>query len=951
MWVRQLCDVTPKSALIFRIKNAISGVNGFIFGTWKECEQLLKQNRADQSEIHEIISDSAESIKVFLDVEYYSEGGVNEAKLMSLLATIHKCCCIFQTVAEGAFSVSKSDVLVACASRFSQEKGKWKNSFHIVIRRFGVRTMEEVKAFAEFVKNNALEPVQKIIDFAVYRKNANFRVVDTLKDKNEESRLVSWQDAPFADWLVTSPTSKTIVLNDYIRLELKYQFAEQLPESGAMWDVSLTVFIEVLIDSVSFELGRVLRNLRPRGTEMDRYIPLVRKMGVKEVYCPVCDRDHGSDNQYLSLSQESLDIWIVYYKCFRGDLNAVFLGRFDFKQNPPKYIESVKLVDLHINEFEKFTQSEKVTKQDINKLQNTIPNFEIAHLNDANVMTYMRSNWRPDCINYLVSEPGTGKTEFYLDFIKTHPDLSCLIIVPLRTLGLQILDPLVSLGFKSHLVSADRQSFSQGSHIVCVVNSLHCVRTKKFDIVIVDECFAITGQVRTMGTNVHENVGKLVYYTNHATFALLLDAHFDYPLVSGFSEIFRRTKKTEILHINEYCLGVGQTWYMHLHDIQFFGELKRCVLQDETLFVVCTTKTLTKGITEFIKEFLPKHRQIIEVVGDTPLEEKRWAINNFSHLVENKFIYVVNTAISVGISTLKEMKNVFCVSNNADVSVVTSFQQCKRPRKCTTFHCLLGKIPPRYNIKTKAGLLKSLAQSAEIADEFIKTMPFNIGFETMNRIFVQCDALSLLLAQMLVKNKYSDEPDMNFLRLIAATGASIKLYDKTWDYAVPLPTVQALMSKSKHKLRVAIIQNAKEVFGGGRSYKELLVEIDMNQRQRGEAARDIVDAVAVFELANFYGVCHLNIDDTFLKSYESRALKAKFVKLLKLAQHRTWAKLHVYLAERQRNMNMDLIQFVDAAISKHTNVTHHAIVFDVLRHVGVGNPFLRNGDKFQIIAK
>jgi hypothetical protein len=972
MYYQTIDQINDGNALIFRLKKGKNNNNEFVtFNDPKSACALIDRFILTNHEIHEVVLTRQDpSVKLFFDIEYYTDIP-NSEHFTLIFNQIYQCGKIFGTGELHPFSYTRKDILIASAVRqVCKKSGEvlFKNSYHVIVNTYPMKNIWQVKMFAQFVCHNLSSDISPFIDMAIYRNNANFRVAGTAKDDDTDTTLIKQSNAETREWLITwDDTKKPVDLTEYIQKSFLCLFNSPVIETNNHESLlqfnTDYIFNEILSflgsEGSTSALHAELSKLKPRADESaDQFIPLKRKDVTGPFYCFICSRNHESDNAYLILSFMSHTWWACFLNCYRVTTKGQSLFICHFKLNHDGgFIECTITVDR----FDKYNKvieinsqsdkkTEKLKKHDLRLICNDFPDLNIEHHNvdDISEIIDCSLDNSINTISYVLSEPGTGKTEFVYKLAQLHQDKSFLILLPLRTLAISVSDRLKGFGFLTHVGSGKERlsQFEVGSKVVCIINSLPKIKRNQFDIVIMDEMIAILNQFKTLGHSIHRTLALIKFYVKHAKWVYCMDAHLTYSLLFPFIGHWFDLGKSQSLLVNDFCRGINQNWIMYTKDTEFYEEMQRAVFNNESIFIVCTSKLLVKGIAELLSEVKQSNKRIIKIVGDTPLVEKKDLIENFCLYIREGAIFVVSPAVTVGISTMEFISAVFCVHTNAFIPSLTSFQQCKRPRLCKTFHCLIGKVPPRTCPQTKEGCFAELRQNVQFKSSTeLEKIPVNIDLKTKELIYMKCPALDFLIAHALILNESAIDPTLKFIEIILTTGATITLAQPTTDFKFTKTTTNSLINQSKSAQLAELWSDSRVVVDKKQTFEELYFEKLNNEHLLGETTKVNKNCLTFVKIAEIYGVKPELITDKFLKQYTPHNVISKFKNLKLIARHESLSDLITNTIKKEQGelLNNDFVEFMHNIHKKKDTLSHYFTIFDLLKMCGVANPFNCNG--------
>jgi len=269
---------------------------------------------------------------------------------------------------------------------------------------------------------------------------------------------------------------------------------------------------------------------------------------------------------------------------------------------------------------------------------------------------------------YVCSDPGTSKSKNIVEYAKSNLSKSILIIIPRRTLAISYYAQLRGYGFKTHVHDTVKKAqLHEHSRVICVVNSIHAINIEiSYDVVVIDELVSIFAQLPSTGNRLNDCVAKLDHLIRHCAKLLVLDAHLSYLSIEPIMELRFMKPGDQTLVINNYLTGKNQVWNVTTLDHEFMSELVRQCRDGNKVIVCLTAKSMVNAIKQFLENMAP-NRRVIEITGETPKLAKANFIENLDQLLEDGYVLLYNTAITVGVSSLVPVDSVFMYNNNQSV--------------------------------------------------------------------------------------------------------------------------------------------------------------------------------------------------------------------------------------------------------------------------------------------
>ncbi|ALX27656.1 hypothetical protein GMAR_ORF282 [Golden Marseillevirus] len=365
------------------------------------------------------------------------------------------------------------------------KKGQYKVSYHIVTSRvhYDIIRMgnfvQEFVVFLEKTKEGSI--LASLIDKGIYKRNRTLRCPWSVKF-GENRRLL-----PIKEQTGVDPINFFATPEAYF-----YAQAEEVPEEEK--DKPLAVcgqgeYEDALANFVETELGGCFE-ICNRGNGWF----LQREKG-EENHCPICDREHESDNYSAFVLHERL--WLY---CFRGEKS------------------------LALTKAPKGKKRQGMTEK---SFEPTVPQLRAD-------LCYENSTSRPvlfpegfKCLA-MRSAMGTGKTKALALYLQFQPNARVLSVTYRRTLARETSN---KLGFVNY--EDESSGWLRAKRLAVQIDSLHRV-AGKYDLLVFDE---ITYTLSRLFCDVKEKDGcwhAFRHYVKTTPKILLLDKNLDQSSIDLF---------------------------------------------------------------------------------------------------------------------------------------------------------------------------------------------------------------------------------------------------------------------------------------------------------------------------------------------------------------------------------------------------------------------------------
>ena len=929
---------------------------------------------ADGHEVHEVVFNKI-MCSPYFDIDYYSKDDYDESKFRVFLDTLNLCCLGFTLLKNSPIYIEQSSIKIACASRSVTKDNClfYKNSYHVMIDCItfsGGRL--DCKLFANFVKFY-MPDHSEIIDMRVYDHNSNFRVPYCKKnEEGPESILLPWNCCSYVQMLIT--TQKNRVISAVEILPQSYVKNNATDENSVTSKVTKfctanDIFSLLCEESEYTDLFCKLkiRNGIKSDSYIYTYIPLARTLKNDPITCPICLRDHVNENVYLVVTPKTTTCAAIYLKCYRFDSeykinennNLLISMKNESTENKPGLPNNSGCIYLgHIILFicdngqekliltKNFGVEEKkyvISKiQEINfldeyKIENikmNYPSMNIIIGNEEKVANLAKKSMAN--IQFIQSGTGTGKTDYVKELItkRHYEDIIC--ITARRTLVIYYMEALKDEGFCANF-DPYKSKFPDSNRIVTVVNSLHKVKNRKFQLVIIDESVFTIKQLQMVDHDINDICAVLHFLMFWGEKIIIMDAHNDLNAILPYMSISNPSHEVDLL-VNRFKRGKDQNWHFTWNENIMLYELVKAVKNNETIFVCCTTKCIVEAISNHIEPFLLPG-QVISLVGSSPIKEKKHIVELLNSNTNIGGALIFSTVIVIGVSTMGHVDKVFSFHSNPDVSILEVFQQTQRARLCKDFYVLLGRVPPNFAPQTYHSVLH---QFQDFRSKSIpKSLPYSLNMERNTRIILKSPSLNFLVSGVAIFNEHTSSPEMTMVKLVCDTGAKINILDNEKEYKDlnnSLYDLKGVIDTSKRKKMQEMINDSFK--HSNKDLSELMIVKAKQQEDYGQAETSIENAITIRVLCKFYLINWKDINVDVALSLKSGHVKGQYANLRILGEM-AYDKENFLKKQLEKDYELEYngsdVYLFTKTNKKSTSYIHFKMLFDVCEKLGLSN--------------
>lgn len=607
-------------------------------------------------------------------------------------------------------------------------------------------------------------------------------------------------------------------------------------------------------------------------------------------------------------------------------------------------LESISYCD-HDNDSSTFESLQSLFDED----ENNKYKFNVVEVNQPVV---------PNCIEdlefvdsntvYVCSDPGTAKSKNIVEYARRNLDKSMLIVIPRRTLAIAYHAQLRDYGFHTHIYDTVRNAqLHLYNRVICVVNSIHAINIERnYDVVVFDELVSIFAQLPSTGVNLNDCVAKIDHVVRYCSKLLVLDAHLSYLSIEPIMELRFMKPGDQTLLINNHLTGKNHTWHVTTSDYVFMNELIRQCRNGDKIIVCLTTRSMVNAMKQFLEHMAP-NRKIIEITGETPKLSKASFIENLDQLLEDGYVLLYNTAITVGVSTLIPVKSVFMYNNNQSVLQEFHYQQSRRARCCDNFYVLFGYLTNRNLPKTKQALSKNIDHYLDAISESLP-IPYRFSLAWKRKMFQECVALKLLITNILINNNSVSNPDEKMITLIKMTGATIKKMEPSEEQIIIDHDFK--MTDMTATLKSIIASKIEEADQINRETDAAFADLLLEYRKIIETKHEIDDKLKsrlmAIEFRRAYNITSSSItESTVLDYFFKHKLREQYSNITKMLQHKDYKDLmSTYLEEMINNISKDsVIAHLNRSVHRSFTYPHSQRMVRLFEIMGIDHPVAANG--------
>ncbi|ALX27479.1 putative origin of replication binding protein [Golden Marseillevirus] len=444
------------------------------------------------------------------------------------------------------------------------EKG-YKYSLHILTNKTHndlVSMSGKVKEFKLFLSSrDEYSLLLEMLDAGIYGKNRTMRVAWSVKFGSER-RLV-----PLDDGVDPKQYFATVWPHQYQEhKESKEEVKQEVSPCVATGDSE-----EFLMDYCETELDNVFDVQQ----ESPGFWRLERRDKAPN-HCPICDREHESDNMFAF--ENEVGLFIGCHRAEKGERTKLLMKNKDRTRSFVKKRVKTDLPQIFVDEF---------------LCSKEVPDFV----------------QRKRTATLLISPMGTGKTKALIRYLSQFPEASVLFVTYRRSLAKELWNKLSGFSYYEDVpgdIFMDR--------LVVQVDSLHRVKRIGFDIVVCDEATYMLNRVAKYVAHTHKCWKTLKYYLKEAKESFFLDKNMN----STVSETLQRLGIPTYTIKNTFKAHTSRTCFVS----QDFVEFKTSLLDDLVSGTkICFASSSKKKLELVCKEAETLGHSVLWYTGDGKSED------------------------------------------------------------------------------------------------------------------------------------------------------------------------------------------------------------------------------------------------------------------------------------------------------------------------------------------
>jgi len=406
----------------------------------------------------------------------------------------------------------------------------------------------------------------------------------------------------------------------------------------------------------------------------------------------------------------------------------------------------------HINKLNK--PNETIFNNIINNISEVTPFIETFKLND-NQNLFISSKW------------GTGKTSTIIKDIVKHKRTSILFITESNTLNGKLKTDFIKYRFKSHQ-DKPLHNLSKCENVICSVQSIHRIKNKHFDLVVIDETESIfnayisnstfTNKNNKDSSNIKKSFEILTDILKQSTNNIFLDADLSQARIEIIQKMLINKKPTYIKNLqnpfSEYTANLYKEKKQFLSKLyESLEQNKKVIIPSGAVSFVITeynnikTKYPNKNILMINKDGVTLHSEKEKYEKRNVLYDgtnfKMDFLNDLEKNIENYYIdvFLYSPTIKTGVSINNEYFNVcFAYGVEKSINNFEFIQMIMRARRLKNkeFNIYTPTYKPyKPNIK-----LNDIFNNNEIRTKLLKELE-DVEFITDNEHFNYIQSLNV----------------------------------------------------------------------------------------------------------------------------------------------------------------------------------------------------------------
>lgn len=395
-----------------------------------------------------------------------------------------------------------------------------------------------------------------------------------------------------------------------------------------------------------------------------------------DVKCILCNLVHKVNHQKLYYNAND-------HACLSCHKKKIIIERYDKKEviKADKEEQGTKYI-------EEFYES------------NTVDDSVTMICEDSRYLSCDNDNifqWRPEYDNPFIvldAQMGKGKTRFILNFLrrkyKTNPNASILVVSQRKTFTHFICDELKEYKIKSYL-DVKNSDYDSHNSLAIQIESLHKIRSKVYDYIILDEVETIMNQFSsTTMEHVNNNFDALEYLISQAEATILADAFMNTRTMEYLKSIKTRRDKITLLKNTQLFLKDREA--IQINGADFIDNVITALKSGKKIALISTSRedlleyerairmnpdTQNKKIKYYDKcsnkddlKDVNEAWSDADIVMYTPVITTGISYTNEKHVFDTIYINCKNTCLSrdmmqmiMRIRTLRENKVYFALSS------------------------------------------------------------------------------------------------------------------------------------------------------------------------------------------------------------------------------------------------------------------------------------------------
>ncbi len=722
-----------------------------------------------------------------------------------------------------------------------------KFSRHIVIWRFHVKNNEEANFFTKRLLALLPADVHPFLDAGVNRSMQNFRLVNNHKvGSSRVKRCIQGAD----DLLTVTQVDGTIALP-----ALNVRVEKQLDQSCQADEKAVRTM------AAEWSEGLVYRN------RVDNMFCYKR---VSPGHCRICDRVHDADNTLFVTVKQGF----VRVHCRRpstdGSIRSICIGHVGSplsRGGSPAAKSTGSDLACRGRQAQSKKYGDDLIKREFKPCAAIPPQFSVERYNKQYIREFDFHDDRYDTL-LIKANMGTGKTKQLIQYIKTVPAATHIVLVSFRRSFTSEIIGKLGEGFVSYREAGGQIT---APRVVVQFDSLHRLKLPagKQLLLVLDESESVIEQIESglmKAKGLRLCWEKFEWLAVHATRLIAMDAFADYRTFS----LLAQARKAVYVYHNTYLPDSMPTDFYYEEKVAFLDAIYRAAPEAKAspFVIISTAKKQSDAIVAKLRTLYPD-TNIRSYSADSTTED-RMDFEDVSAAWADVHILVFTSTITAGCSYERpRFKKCFAYFSDRTVDYKTSIQMLGRVRDIASreYHIFI-KDHPKDLPDTVEEVEKAMAQRKEIYGMKTNLLkrPTRFSDTADEREFVLKDLYYHLHVGNIVHRCQSRN---RFRELFQQHRAmmGVKLVNRSVE--IPQPEAIAISIKHKETVEQLVADEHSRIAGApaiDAEEAERLSHVDCPTIEQR-------DALTVYRLAETYHVPRSVIGPAFVETYSRDRVK------------------------------------------------------------------------------